>query len=77
MGLRCARMYISCSLGSASDRMTLPIDMKKLRNLVSIEQDAKEEAGKPKGGTGSEHILAQRPHDSVGAGSVSENVDSA
>lgn len=29
MGRRCARMYSSCILGSPSDRMTLPIDMKK------------------------------------------------
>lgn len=57
--------------------MTLPIDMKKLRDLVSIEWDAEEEADIPKGGTGSEHILAQSPHDSVGTSSVSENVDGA
>lgn len=31
IGRRCARMYISWNLGSASERMTLPMDMKKLR----------------------------------------------
>lgn len=46
-------------------------------DLVSIEQGAEEEADIPKGGTGSEHILAQRPHDSVRTSSVSENVDGA
>jgi hypothetical protein len=30
IGRRWARIYMSCSLGSASDRMTLPMDMKKL-----------------------------------------------
>jgi hypothetical protein len=29
IGRRWARIYMSCSLGSASDRMTLPMDMKK------------------------------------------------
>jgi hypothetical protein len=33
IGRRCARMYSSCSLGSASDRITLPTPMKNLRRL--------------------------------------------
>lgn len=33
IGRRCACMYSSCSLGSASDRITLPTPMKNLRRL--------------------------------------------
>lgn len=35
-------MYISCILGSASERMTLPMDMKKLAGCPSASLESSE-----------------------------------
>lgn len=81
IGRRCARIYSSCSLGSASDRMTLPTPMKNLRHHCQyhIQYPGKEKKGvdKPKGCARCTHILAQSPHNALRSGTITENVNSA
>ena len=75
IGRRCARIYNSCIFGSASDRMTLPIDMKNLSNCQRPANVPKEVFSIPKGSTRTKHILAESPHDSVGPSAITEDVD--
>lgn len=81
MGRRCARLYASATIGELSDRITLPMDMKKLeirqwlrfhplplRNRLVIS---------PKRSARTQHVLTQCSHDTVGSGAVSEDVGCA
>lgn len=81
IGRRCARIYSSCSLGSASDRMTLPTPMKNLRRLVQyrIQHPGKQKTGvdKPKSCARCTHVLAQSPHNALRSSTIAENVNSA
>lgn len=63
-------------MGDVSVRMTLPIDMKKLETGVvslDVRQRGKTAGYEPEGGARHGHVLPKRPHDTVGARSVSED----
>lgn len=69
-------------IGEASDRITLPIDMKKLRAQCISRCPyclfrRQKRHGIPKCCPGGAHILAQGPHNPVGPSAVSEDADGA
>jgi hypothetical protein len=66
-------------MGEESERITLPIDIKKLEErLGAITRGfslTRQGPAIPECRAGAQHVLPQCPHDAVRAGAVSENVD--